>query len=284
MPAFTQETLAVLRRRVGTLLDRLQYGTLTSATASTFVAEFIKKFPDDAERLVGGTAYIVSGTGAGQSRLVTATTQSSGTATVSPNWTTNPDNTSVIEVFHGDLHPDRIKEALNLAILDVQELVMVQARENPSALDTTNFRHVTIPATFVAVYSLKVVNDSDAWTTYKMAQDPSYLDEHPNSCALVGTKLYVRPTIASDATTATIYVYGYKKPGLLSSDSDTAEVRSDFLTYFACHLLDAGEAASNQLDPEDHGGRAANWLRLATTAKGLLVRTDIEPDTQLVGA
>lgn len=42
---------------------------------------------------------ITSGTGAGQSRMISGYTGSTKVATVSPNWGTNPDNTSVYEVF-----------------------------------------------------------------------------------------------------------------------------------------------------------------------------------------
>lgn len=46
----------------------------------------------------GGTIEILSGTGANQKRDVTGSTQSSGRIAVTPNWSTNPDNTSIYRI------------------------------------------------------------------------------------------------------------------------------------------------------------------------------------------
>ena len=48
---------------------------------------------------VGSVVYISTGTGAGQIRLVTAYNGTSKVATVSDNWTTTPDNTSVYKIL-----------------------------------------------------------------------------------------------------------------------------------------------------------------------------------------
>ena len=47
----------------------------------------------------GLVCYISSGTGSGQTRIVTGYTGSSKQAAVTPNWTTNPDNTSVFYLY-----------------------------------------------------------------------------------------------------------------------------------------------------------------------------------------
>ena len=47
----------------------------------------------------GLICYISSGTGSGQTRIVTGYTGSSKQAAVTPNWTTNPDNTSVFYLY-----------------------------------------------------------------------------------------------------------------------------------------------------------------------------------------
>lgn len=66
--------------------------TATSATASTLVDTAERKEADDYWK--GGTVEILSGTGVGQIRDITIFTQSTSTITVTPNWVTNPDNTS----------------------------------------------------------------------------------------------------------------------------------------------------------------------------------------------
>jgi len=94
MVAFARDSRSTIRRAIGALTGRMVYGTASAGGATSFTIDFVKQFPDDAEQLVGGTAYIVSGTGAGQGRVVTDTVQSTGVATVSPAWTTNPDSIS----------------------------------------------------------------------------------------------------------------------------------------------------------------------------------------------
>jgi hypothetical protein len=48
---------------------------------------------------VNDIVTIVGGTGVGQARAITAYTGATKTATISPSWTTTPDNTSVFEIF-----------------------------------------------------------------------------------------------------------------------------------------------------------------------------------------
>lgn len=76
------------------IVDR---GTLQSATSSTAVIRAAASFADDF--LNGKTIHIVSGTGTGQTRFIADYVGSTDTATISPNWVTIPDNTSVYEIF-----------------------------------------------------------------------------------------------------------------------------------------------------------------------------------------
>jgi hypothetical protein len=66
-------------------------GTAQSATSSTIVLRAAVAYADD--ELNGATVWIISGTGAGQSRVITDYVSSTDTATVSPNWTTTPSGT-----------------------------------------------------------------------------------------------------------------------------------------------------------------------------------------------
>lgn len=67
-------------------------GTIDSGTVSTFVDAALT----DADDFWNGFYILITGgTGAGQAREITDWVQSTNTATVSPNFTTTPDNTSV---------------------------------------------------------------------------------------------------------------------------------------------------------------------------------------------
>jgi hypothetical protein len=70
-------------------------GTATAGTSSTITLD--ASAPAVTSELKGQTITIISGTGVGQSRLI-ATYTSGRVATVSPAWTTTPDNTSVYVV------------------------------------------------------------------------------------------------------------------------------------------------------------------------------------------
>ena len=67
------------------------------SAADTLVIRSAAAFADD--ELVGHTAVITGGTGAGQSRLVDANVGATDTLSVSPDWATTPDNTSTYIIF-----------------------------------------------------------------------------------------------------------------------------------------------------------------------------------------
>lgn len=83
----------------GSGLTALASGTAQGGTASTIQLAATETFADD--ELNHQVVKVTSGTGAGQSRLITDYTGSTDTATVTPNWATNPDATSVYEVVDG---------------------------------------------------------------------------------------------------------------------------------------------------------------------------------------
>ena len=72
-------------------------GTATSATTSTLVDTVRRKEADDYFK--GGIVEIMSGTGSGQSRDITGSTQSTGTISVNPAFATTPDTTSIYRVI-----------------------------------------------------------------------------------------------------------------------------------------------------------------------------------------
>jgi hypothetical protein len=73
-------------------LGIIDNGTLQSATASTAVLRAAAALGDDTVN--NSVLEITGGTGAGQVRLIVDYVTATDTATVNPDWTTNPDNTS----------------------------------------------------------------------------------------------------------------------------------------------------------------------------------------------
>lgn len=72
-------------------------GTATSATSSTLVDTSELKQEDD--YWTGGQVQILAGTGVDQIRDISDFVQSTSTLTVTPDWTTTPDTTSVYVVY-----------------------------------------------------------------------------------------------------------------------------------------------------------------------------------------
>ena len=68
-------------------------GTATAGAAGTITDTLNRKESDDYWK--GGVIEILAGTGAGQKRDITSSVQSTGVISIDPNWTTNPDTTSV---------------------------------------------------------------------------------------------------------------------------------------------------------------------------------------------
>jgi hypothetical protein len=83
----------------GTGLTPLASGTAQAGTASTIQLSAGTSFADDI--LNGAVVKVLTGTGAGQARLISDYTGATDTATITPNWTTNPSSDSVYEVVEG---------------------------------------------------------------------------------------------------------------------------------------------------------------------------------------
>ena len=76
-------------------LRKANYQASATATAGAAGSITDTKRREENDFWKGGIVEIVSGTGANQRRDITGFTQSTGVFTITPNWTTNPDSTSV---------------------------------------------------------------------------------------------------------------------------------------------------------------------------------------------
>jgi hypothetical protein len=84
-------------------------GTATAGAAGTLTDTNNRKESDD--YWTGGRIEILSGTGSGQVRDITDFAQSTSVISVTPNWATNPDTTSVYKVIRG--YTKRIQNAFD---------------------------------------------------------------------------------------------------------------------------------------------------------------------------
>jgi len=274
---FRQETLAQIRRRIGYLIygrNNFFYATATGGSASQIVAEFVKRYPDNF--YAGKTVYIVAGTGSGQARNVSGSTQSAGILTITPNWTVTPDATSVFELWPDSIQPEEVNNAINMAVNKAADICQVYLETANPTVDSTR-KVVTIPTNFVALSGFKYLYSStNTWYTFyyqpwmDVTRTPGY--------TVQGNKVYLTEEIISSVAGTDIYVCGYRLPNALSADTDVAEVRPDYLALMGAYLIEATASEGQALDPEQHSGRAGNWLREAQAIEARM-QTAWKPNT-----
>lgn len=274
---FNVETRATIRQRVGSLMGAMHYGTASAGAVGSVTLELAKSKPDN--YFQGWIANTVGGTGSGQLRVCTGSTQSTGVITVSPNWGTTPDATTQVELWKPDVTPEQVNNAINLAILGVQHIVFTPVRFSPSAINTggTSLTFSTANADKLYAFVHETAT-TDTFIEYELVESLAWLRERPYSCFPFNGKLYLYPAIDTALALTKLHILGYKKIATVSADTSSPNVRSDYLTYMAAFHIEASEVGGPQLDPEEHGGRAANWLREALLLKATLP-TRFHPDT-----
>jgi hypothetical protein len=87
---------------LGSGLTALATGTAQSGAAGTIQLAPASTFADD--EMNGNVVKITGGTGVGQARLITDYANATDTATITPNWITNPDATSTYEIVEGSVN------------------------------------------------------------------------------------------------------------------------------------------------------------------------------------
>lgn len=267
MPApFRQETRGTLRRRCGMLLDPegFKYGPVVSATPATIAVEFAKRLPNG--RLKGRTLYVSGGTGAGQYSNVVDSTGGTGILSLLPSLGVTPDTTSLIELWNEGLDPERVNEALDLAVADAAPLAPVRV-DLTSPTISGDRTTITLPATWTHLLDLLYKDGGGAWHQLQPSTWIDYVPDGDHYVAVVGGQLCMSYPLPSDVLGANILVRGYRLPSSLGSDSSICEVYPDFLVYDACLLIDAGRAQGSTLDPEAHESRSAAWMRAMLVAR-----------------
>lgn len=150
-------------------------GTATSATASTLVDTVNRKEQDDYWK--GGEVEIMAGTGSGQIRDISSSTQTSGSLSVSPNWTTVPDATSVYRVIRS------FTKSIDQSFEKLEQMLYNKGRRDALILEASQIR---IPLIYLTIQMIAIdlrEEQDDRWdmiaTTYADLFDKAF-----NSLAL----------------------------------------------------------------------------------------------------
>jgi hypothetical protein len=149
----------------GTGLTALATGTAQGGSASTIQLAAGHTFANN--ELNGNVVKLLTGTGAGQSRLITSYTGATDTASISPNWTTNPDATTTYEVVNGPVNvvqieggdaTDQIRDAVvdDATRIDASQLNILSGNDPgaqiASQADVTGLNDPTAAAIAAAVW------------------------------------------------------------------------------------------------------------------------------------
>lgn len=121
----------------GTGLTAFANGTAQGGTSSTIQLASGETFADSEPN--GNMIKITSGTGSGQSRVILSYVGSTDTATVSPNWTTTPDATSVYEMVDGSANITAVSNAAE----DIATATSITALNDVAATDIVSSGAIT---------------------------------------------------------------------------------------------------------------------------------------------
>jgi hypothetical protein len=268
-----EATRGEIRRRIGTLAHVMVKAPASAASATGFTVPI---YDYTADAFKGWRAYFE-----GQTRRVEGYDPATGIFTLNQRFGPFPQSGQIIELWHEDWSPEDVNDNINLAILDSYGTVYVPLRLSPADI-AEDFKSLMIPAAFTHVTDVFASQPSTpgTWTQYLPVPTHTSVDLALERFAMAvdGDTIYLKPAVTADSTTADIVIRGYGRPALLTSDDDVAAVRADFLVYQAAAYMEAGRAEGSTLDPEEHSGRAANWLRLATAIK-MQMRTPFDPNT-----
>lgn len=141
-----------------------QVGTATSGTASTIVDTVNIKQEDDFWK--GGTVEIIEGVGAGQVRSISGNAQSTGTISVSPNWATTPDSTSVFRVVRS------FYQKIFQAFKKIEQMLYDKGKRHELIIESSQ---IEVPLLYLTIHFIAVDlmdEEGDKWNlTQKLYWD-----------------------------------------------------------------------------------------------------------------
>jgi hypothetical protein len=153
-PVFYCDSIVVDLRYANGVLHQ---GTAQAGAAGTITLASTAVASDDYYK--GALAVIVAGTGVGQSRYIASYVGSTKVATITPNWVTTPDSTSVVQVFAGTSAGGELSTAAQTAVAnatveaEITALMTYNRSANTTATITgptsgSNSLGVTVDATY----------------------------------------------------------------------------------------------------------------------------------------
>jgi len=120
-----------------------QQSATATAGAAGSITDTKRREADDFWK--GGTIEILSGTGIGQKRDITGFTLSTGVFTVTPNWGTNPDNTSVYLVVKS------FSNKIQAAFDKICTMLYDKGKRHQLILESSQ---ITVPLTYLTIHIL----------------------------------------------------------------------------------------------------------------------------------
>lgn len=132
-----------------------QTGTATAGAAGSLTDTARRKEADDYWK--GGTIEIVSGTGDAQMRDITGNTQSSGVVTVSPNWETTPDTTSVYRIVKS------YSAVIEQSFEKIEQMLYNKGKRDALIMEASQIRVPLIYLTIHAIATDLFSEQNDRW-------------------------------------------------------------------------------------------------------------------------
>lgn len=258
---FTRESLQTIRRRTGSLLQAFSYGIISASSANSVTSSTIRSHPSNS--LAGHWAAVTDGYSIYETKMINYNEQESGVIQVTPDWASPPGVGDYLEIWPPDLLPDQVNNAINLAILDAQSVTFVPARETGPTLSSDRLEIDLSSSALTKVSGVQYKSATGVWTVYQHASHLDWMEEQRFAWTLLGSTIFLSPAIPTDILSADISISGYRGPALLVTDTGLAEVRSDFLTYFAASVC-------ARIQSEEDGKQASaadRWLQKAMDVK-----------------
>ena len=128
-------------------------GTATAGAAGSITDTAKLKQEDDYWK--GGLCKIIAGTGVGQERTATGNTQSTGVITVTPNWVTTPDTTSVYKIVRS------FSVKIQQSFKKIEQMIYDKGKRHQLILESSQIEIPLIYMTihFIALDLTKEVDD-----------------------------------------------------------------------------------------------------------------------------
>lgn len=262
---FANVNLPVGSIPIGNIIEN---GTMQAGSAAgTAVLRSATSFVDDL--IIGATIIVTGGTGAGQSRIIYDWVSTTDTASVSPNWTTTPDNTSTYLVIPT---PPASTNSATLPAVNVTQLV----GDSQSATDLKDFADAGYdPATnkvqgvvltdTVTTYTGNTVQSGDAFARLgapagaSIAADIAVIESQTDDIGVAGAGLTALATQAS-VNTIDDFLDTEVAAILAAVDTEVAAIKAktDQLTFTKTNELDANVQSINGATVTGDGN-ATSW-------------------------